>query len=271
MAAFDGKKGLILGVATEHSLAWAIAQRVMTEGGHCGFSHLPDRSANHTHRNRARVARLVEGNEKTGFLIPVDVTSDEDIAALAETTRAELGRIDFLLHSIAFADMRDLAGDTIHTSRAGFKLAMDASVFSLIAVCGALADVLCDKASVLTMTYFGGEKAVPGYNVMGICKAALEAAVRYLAVDLGARGIRVNALSAGPIKTLASSAIGVDAMMEVCEKTAPLRRNVTREEIGRTGAFLLSDSSDGITGEVLHTDAGYNIMGSPGRWLGESR
>jgi enoyl-[acyl-carrier protein] reductase I len=179
----------------------------------------------------------------------------------------EFGKIDFLLHSIAFADRDDLSRDTIETSRAGFKLAMDVSVYSLLAVCNAAKELLNPQASIAAMTYFGGEKCVPGYNVMGICKAALEATVRYLAYDLGPKGVRVNALSAGPLRTLAGRAAGVDDMLKLYEYMAPLGRNVTHDEVGRTGAFLLGPASEGITGEILHVDAGYNMMGSPGRLL----
>ncbi len=184
-----------------------------------------------------------------------------------QQAHSELGDFDFLLHSIAYADRADLQGDTIATSRDGFKLAMDISVFSFMAVCNAAKPFLAENASVSCMTYFGGEKIVPGYNVMGVCKAALEAATRYLAYDLGSQGVRVNALSAGPLKTLASSAAGAGKMIDMYEHIAPLGRNITHEEVGNTGAFLLSPLSNGISGEVLHIDGGYNAMGSPGRML----
>ena len=181
----------------------------------------------------------------------------------------KLGNIDFLLHSIAFADRDDLSRDTVETSRAGFKLAMDVSVYSLISVTNAARPFLNPEASVLAMTYFGGEKCVPGYNVMGICKAALDATIRYLAYDMGPKNIRVNAVSAGPLKTLAGVAAGVGEMQEYYGFVAPMGRCVTHEEVGRSGAYLLSNYSNGITGEILHVDAGYNIMGSPGRLLYE--
>jgi len=269
MGAFDGKKGLVLGVANDHSIAWAIAEQIMSQGGLCGFSHLPDRPDDERQRNRRRVALLTEKQENARFLVPLDVSQDEHIQAVMEKTKAEFGSIDFLLHSIAFASLDDLKRDTIETSRDGFKMAMEISAYSLLAVCNAARDVLADGASVLTMTYFGGEKAVPGYNVMGICKAALDASVRYLAYDLGPRGIRVNAVSAGPVRTLAGRGAGVEDMLVLYEKVAPLGRNITHAEVGSTGAFLLSDASNGITGEILHVDAGYNIMGSPGRLLDE--
>ncbi len=267
MGAFEGKKGLILGVANDHSIAWAIAEQIMSQGGLCGFSHLPDRPDDERQRNRRRVALLTEKQQNARFLVPLDVCQDDQIQAVMEQAQAEFGKIDFLLHSIAFANLDDLKRDTIETSRDGFKMAMEISAYSLLAVCNAARDVLADGASVLTMTYFGGERAVPGYNVMGICKAALDAAVRYLAYDLGPRGIRVNAVSAGPVRTLAGRGAGVEEMLVLYEKMAPLGRNVTHAEVGSSGAFLLSDASSGITGEILHVDAGYNIMGSPGRLL----
>ena len=184
-----------------------------------------------------------------------------------ETAKSEFGQIDFLLHSVAFADRNDLQRDTIETSREGFKMAMEISAYSLIAVCNAARPLFAENAAVACMSYYGGEKCVPGYNVMGICKAALEASTRYLAYDLGPRGIRVNAISAGPLKTLAGSAAGVGEMLKMYEHMAPLSRNITHSEVGKTGLFMLSDLSSGITGEILHVDGGYNIMGSPGRLI----
>ena len=265
MGMFEGKKGLILGVANDRSIAHYVSQQIMAEGGECGFTHLPDRPDDEKKKNRRRVEKCIADNPNAKFLIPLDVSNDEQIAGVMEHAKSEFGKIDFLLHSVAFASLDDLKGDTIETSREGFKLAMDISVYSLIAVCNAARPILADDASVLCMTYYGGEKCVPGYNVMGICKAALEAAMRYMAFDLGADGVRVNALSAGPLKTLAGSAAGVNEMLKLYEQMAPLGRNVTHEEVGRTSAFLLSHLSQGITGEIVHVDAGYNIMGSPGR------
>ncbi len=267
MGSFDGKKGLILGVANGSSIAWAIAKEIMEQGGQCGFTHLPDRADDAKKKNRRRVEKCTSEYDNSRFLIPMNVQQDEDIARVMEVTREEFGQIDFLLHSIAFADMNDLANDTIKTSRDGFKMAMEISAYSLIAVANAAQGILVDNGSIATMSYFGGEKCVPGYNVMGICKAALEASVRYLAFDLGPRGIRVNALSAGPMKTLAGTGAGVREMLKLYERMAPMGRNITHEEVGRVGAFLLSDMSAGITAEIMHLDAGYNAMGSPGRLL----
>ena len=240
---------------------------IMDQGGVCGFTHLPDREDDDKKKNRRRVEKAINGHSGARFLIPLDVQNESQIAQVMQHTADELGSIDFLLHSIAFADRDDLTRDTIETSRHGFQLAMDVSVYSLITVCNHAREILNDGASIACMTYFGGEKCVPGYNVMGICKAALEATTRYLAFDLGPRGIRVNALSAGPLKTLAGTAAGVGEMLQLYEQISPLGRNVTHDEVGRAGMFLLSDLSDGITGETLHVDGGYNAMGSPGRML----
>jgi enoyl-[acyl-carrier protein] reductase I len=267
MGLFDGKKGLIVGVANDRSIAWAIAKEIMQQGGECGFSHLPDKPEDEKKKFRRRVAMLTDNDPQAKFLEPLDVQKDADIAAFMAKAAATFGKIDFLLHSVAFASLDDLKRDTVETSRDGFKLAMDVSAFSLLAVANAAKDIMSPRSAIVTMTYFGGEKCVPGYNVMGICKAALDASVRYLAHDLGPRGIRVNALSAGPLKTLASSAVGAKGMEALYEHMSPLGRNITHEEVGRVGAFLLSDMSDGITAEIMHVDAGYNAMGSPGRLL----
>jgi len=267
MGLFEGKKGLITGVFNDKSIAWAIAERIMNEGGVCGFSYMPDKADDARQKNLGRIQKLTEGNAKAKFLAPMDVTSDEQIAAVMGRAKEELGQLDFLLHSIAFAPPEDLKGDTVATSREGFKLAMEISAYSLIALTKAARGVLADGASVLTLTYYGGEKCVPGYNVMGVCKAALDSVVKYLAYDLGPRGIRVNALSAGPLQTISGRGAGVDQMLGLYEAMAPLGRNITHDEAGKSGTFLLSDMSSGITGEILHVDAGYNAMGSPGRML----
>jgi enoyl-[acyl-carrier protein] reductase I len=264
---FDGKRGLIIGVANDHSIAWAIAKQIMDAGGECGFTHLPDRDDDERQRNRRRVSKLTDNCENAKFLIPMNAQNDDDIRSVFEHTAETFGKIDFLLHSIAFADTADLGRDTIYTSRAGFKLAMDVSVYSLIACAAAAKPIMNPGGAIATMSYFGGEKCVPGYNVMGICKAALEATMRYLAYDMGLAAVRVNALSAGPIRSMAGRAAGVDEMLQLYEHMAPLGRNITHEEVGRTGAFLLSDDSGGVTGEILHVDGGYNAMGSPGRLL----
>ena len=286
MGIFEGKKGLILGVANDRSIAWYIAKFIMDQGGICGFTHLPDKPEDEKKKNRGRVQKCLDQfPEQSKFLVPLNVQSDENIAEVMTLAKQEFGQIDFLLHSIAFAKLEDLKKDrpTTATSRDGFLLAMEISAFSLLAVCNAAKDILKpavlnkekevveNGASVLTLTYYGGERIVPGYNVMGICKAALDSCMKYAAYDLGLQGIRVNALSAGPLKTLAGVAAGVGEMQFLYEKMSPLQRCVTHEEVGRTGAFLLSPMSEGITAETLHVDGGFTEMGSPGRMLDSYR
>lgn len=270
MGLFEGKKGLILGVFNEHSLGWAIADKIMGEGGVCGFNHMPDKPDDDKKRNHRRVSMLLDAlphKDRAKFLVPMNVQNDADVAAIMDKTKQEFGKIDFLLHSIAFAPPEDLAKSTVDTSRNGFLTGMDISAYSLIAVSRAARPIMSDNSSILTLTYFGGEKCVPGYNVMGICKAALDSIVKYLAFDLGPNGIRVNALSAGPMKTVSGKGAGVDAMLRMYEYMAPIGRNMTHDEIGNTGAFLLSDMSSGMTAEIMHVDGGYNAMGTPGRLL----
>ncbi len=271
MGLFEGKKGLILGVFNNRSIAWSIAERILEEGGTCGFSYMSDKPDDARQKNRQRVQRLIEGNDAAKLIGPMDVTKDEDITTFMQKAKEEFGQIDFLLHSIAFAPPEDLKRDTVETTRAGFKLAMDISAFSFIAVTQAARDMLTPQSSVLAMTYYGGEKVVPGYNVMAVCKSALDCIVKYLAYELGPEGIRVNAVSAGPLKTVSGVGAGVDDMLHLYEAMAPLQRNVTHAEVGNSGAYLLSDMSAGITGEIMHVDAGYNIMGSPGRILDRIR
>jgi len=264
---FANKKGLITGVFNKQSIAWAIAEQVLAGGGTCGFSYMPDKPDDERKKNLGRITKLIEGNSQAAFVQPMDVTNDEHIAELMNVSKEKLGSLDFLLHSIAFALPEDLKRDTIETSRAGFKLAMEISAYSLIALANAAKDLLNPGATILTLTYYGGERPVPGYNVMGICKAALDSIVKYLAYDLGPKGVRVNALSPGPLQTISGRGAGVDEMLGLYEAMAPLGRNVTHEEAGKCGAFLLSEMSSGITGEILHLDGGYNVMGSPGRML----
>ncbi len=204
MLSFAGKRGLVLGIANDNSIAWAIAKEIMQLGGTCGFSHLPDKPEDEKKKNRMRVSKCIEAfPNQSAFLEPLDVQDDAQVEAFMKLAADKLGKIDFLLHSIAFADREDLSRPTVETGRSGFKLAMDVSVYSLISVTNFARPLFNPGASVLAMTYFGGEKCVPGYNVMGICKAALDATVRYLAFDMGTTNVRVNAVSAGPLKTLA--------------------------------------------------------------------
>lgn len=264
---FAGKKGLITGVFNKQSLAWAIADRIMAEGGECGFTHMPDKPDDTRKKNGGRVRKLIDERAEAKFLVPMDVTNDEHIEAVVASCQENFGKLDFVLHSIAFAPPEDLKKDTVDTSREGFKLAMAISVHSLMALTSATKELLNPGASILTLTYYGGEKAVPGYNVMGVCKAALDATVRYLAYDLGPQDVRVNALSAGPMQTISGRGAGVEEMLGLYEAMAPLGRNVTHEEVGKSGVYLLSEMSSGVTAEILHLDGGYNAMGSPGRLL----
>lgn len=261
MGLFDGRKGLVFGIANDHSIAWAITQKLHEEGAEMGFTHLPDKDPERPRMER-RLRKLVEPFAK--LILPCDVQNDEDLDAVFAAAKETFGELDFVLHSIAFAPMEDLKGEVSRVSRDGFKLSMEVSVYSLITIAGRARELLKPGGSILTLTYLGGEKVIPGYNIMGICKAALESSVEYLASELGPQGLRVNALSAGPLKTLSSSAVGdFDQMLKLYTSFSPQRRNVTPEEVGKTGMFLLSDLASGITGETVHVDAGYHIMGAP--------
>jgi enoyl-[acyl-carrier protein] reductase I len=258
MGLFTGKKGLVFGVANDFSIAWAISKRLLDEGAEIGFTHLPG------DKMERRVRRTVPTDTK--FITPCDVSKDEDIARVFNEAKAAMGSLDFVLHSIAFASMDDLKGPFVNCSRDGFKLAMDISVYSLAIIARHAAEVMPNGGSIATLTYFGGERVVSGYNMMGVCKAALDMSVRYLAYDLGPKNIRVNAISAGPVKTLAASAVGdSDKLAGLYEAVSPMGRNIERDEVGSAGMFILSDLASGITGEILHVDCGYNVMGSPGR------
>ncbi len=249
-----GKRGLIMGLANDRSIAWGIAQAVAAQGAELAFSYQGEAL-------KKRVEPLAESLGKPQ-LYECDVASDDSIDALFTALKAEWGQIDFLVHAIGFADKNELRGRYVDTSRAGFALAMDISVYSFTAVCQRAAAMMGPGGSLLTLTYFGAEKVMPHYNVMGVAKAALEASVKYLAEDLGKDGIRVNAISAGPIKTLAASGIGdFRYIMRWNELNSPLRRNVTQEEVGKAALYLLSDLGSGTTGENLHVDAGYHVVG----------
>lgn len=262
MGLFDGKKGLVFGIANDRSIAWAITQALAAEGATMGFTHLPDRDPERPKMEK-RLRKLVEQLDPP-IITSCDVTNDDDIDRVFAAAKEEFGQIDFMLHSIAFADRNDLQGPTWDVSRDGFKMAMEISAYSLLSLTKRARDLMAPGASILTLTYLGGEKVIPGYNVMGICKSALESAVGYLAHELGPQGIRVNALSAGPVKTLSASAVGeFDQMLKLYTSISPLRRNITPEEVGKSGMYLLSDLASGVTGETLHVDSGFHIMGSP--------
>jgi enoyl-[acyl-carrier protein] reductase I len=256
MKLLEGKKGLIFGMANNRSIAWGIAQALHEHGAELGFSYgLP--------QLERRVQPLAD-SLGVEFVEKCDVTDDAEIEAVFAKAKAHFGTIDILVHSIAFAQQEDLAGRFVDTSRSGFAVALDISAFSLVALTRAALPLMNDGGAVLTMTYYGAEKAVPHYNVMGVAKAALEASVRYLAADLGPDGIRVNAISAGPIKTLSAAGIaGFRKMLHYVEERAPLRRNVDQGEVGRAALWLCSDLSSGVTGEVVYVDAGYHILGMP--------
>ena len=267
---FSGKKGLIMGVANEYSIAAHVAEFLAKSGADIGYNYLPDRKALEagTPDKMERRAKRALEHLSPAFLLPCDVSSDAEISKFFSEVENRLGKIDFLVHSIAFAPLDDIRNSTIEATREGFLLAMNISVYSFIRCVKEAARVLNDGASIVTMTYFGAEKVIPGYNMMGICKAALEAATRYLAFDLGARNIRVNSISAGPIKTLASSAVGDMARaIKLNAALSPTQKNITQEDVAKTTAYLLSDWSSGVTGENIHVDGGYHVMGSPNHAL----
>ena len=248
------KTAVIFGLANKRSIAWAIAQK-MAEAGWClAITYQNER----LEQEAKDLISELPGAE--GFMC--DVSSDDQIAALFEKLKARYGTLDGLVHSVAFAPAEDLKGDFVNTSREGFRIAHDVSVYSLIAVARAAAPMMTNGGGIVTLTYYGAEKVVPKYNVMGVAKAALEATVRYLANDLGPKGIRVNAISAGPIKTLAARGISqLGEMLKSHAERAPLKRNVDPAEVGGAAVFLLSPGGSGITGETIYVDCGYNIMG----------
>jgi enoyl-[acyl-carrier protein] reductase I len=246
-----GKKGLIVGVANDRSIAWGIARRAAAAGAELAF----------TYQGEALLKRITPLAASAGsdLVVPMDVTDNQQVDAAFDAVAAAFGSLDFLVHSIAFAERNDLQGRTLDTSRDGFLRAMEISVYSLIQLARRAEPMMNDGGSIVTLTYYGSLKSVPNYNVMGIAKAALEASVRYLARDLGGRQIRVNAISAGPIKTLAASGVsGLRSMLASLAERAPLRRNVDIDDVGAAGVYLLSSLSKGVTGEVHYVDAGFN-------------
>jgi enoyl-[acyl-carrier protein] reductase I len=251
----DGKLGLVLGVANKRSIAWGIARSVSREGARLALTYQGERLEENV---RELAAEL-----RDPLILPCDVASDEAIDGLAAALRRELGGLDFVVHAVAYALREELDGEYVNTSREGFRIAQDISAYSLTAVAQRMAPLMEGRAgSIVTLTYVGGERVVPHYNVMGVAKASLEMSMRYLAADLGPRGIRVNAISAGPIKTLAASGVhGLSKMLEFHRTHAPLRRNTDQEEVGDAALFLVSTLSRGMTGEVLHVDGGFHIMG----------
>lgn len=259
----DGKKGLILNIANDRSIATHIASNAIRHGATCGFGFLP---MDNIEKSQRRVKRAMEENGfAEAWLHPCDVSSDESIETFFSAARDKFGSIDFLVHSLAFADRNYLKkdeGNFTSTPRDVFKQALDVSAYSLIAMARAAAPLMSDGGSIVALTYLGATQVIPGYNVMGIAKAALEACARYLAYDLGNKKIRVNTISAGPVKTLSAMAVGgIDEMFAHTERKAPLHRNIDADEVGKIAVFLLSDLSSGVTGENVFVDSGFNIVG----------
>lgn len=256
MADLSGKLGLVLGVANKRSISWAIAQAAVKAGARIALTYPSPR----LEENVRELAATIEG----AVVLPCDVSSDEQIAALAASLDAEFGGLDFIVHGAAFAPAAELANRFVHTSRDGFRTALDVSAYSLVALTGACLPLLEKRGggSVVTLSHIGADRVFPNYNVMGVAKAALESSVRYLASDLGPQNIRVNAVSAGPIKTLASAGIpGLSTMLQAQKERAPMRRGMELGEIADAAVFLLSDASRAITGEVLMVDGGYHVVG----------
>jgi enoyl-[acyl-carrier protein] reductase I len=256
MGLLDGKTALIFGVANDHSIAWGIAQALHEAGAEVGFSSVESLI-------EKRVRPLATSIGAT-FVEPCDVASDEQIRTVFARWGETHDSLDILVHALAFAKREDLEGAFVETSREGFALALDISAYSLVALAREARPLLRRGSSIITLSYYGAEKVVANYNVMGVAKAALEASVRYLAADLGPDGIRVNAISAGPVRTLAAAGIaGFKGMYRGFAEVAPLRANITPEDVGRSGLYLASDLSSAVTGETLYVDGGFNIVGVP--------
>ncbi len=253
-ALLEGKTAVVFGVANKRSIAWAIAQQLHAAGARLALTYQNERLA-------LEAKDLVDSLAGTeGF--QCDVSNDAEVMRLFEQLKERYGKLDILVHSIAFAPAAELSRPFVETSREGFRIAHDVSVYSLITLARAAAPLMTDGGSIMTLTYYGAEKVVPRYNVMGVAKAALEATVRYLAFDLGKKKVRVNAISAGPIQTLAARGIsGLSDMLKAHADRAPLKRNIDVEEVGKAALFLASDLSTGVTGETIYVDCGYNIMG----------
>ncbi|MCX6095006.1 MAG: enoyl-ACP reductase [Candidatus Bipolaricaulota bacterium] len=257
MKLLEGKRGLVFGVANERSIAWHIARNAAEHGATCGFPYLPGE------KMERRVAKaLADGGFAEPWLRACDVSNDADLDRLFASFAADFGTLDFVVHSVAYADREYLQpGTFVDTPRAAFAEALDISAYSLVAVAQRAKPLMKSGGSILALSYYGAEKAAPGYNVMGVAKSALESCVRYLAADLGALGIRVNSLSAGPCRTLSAMAVGgFDQILDKVAESAPLRRNIETDEVGRAAVYLLSDLSSGVTGETHHVDAGYNAI-----------
>lgn len=254
MLSLKGRTAVVFGVANKRSIAWGIAQKLHAAGATLAITYQNER----LEQEAKQLIEVLPGAES----YQCDVSSDQEISQLFDKLKSRYGKLHVLVHSVAFAPADELKNDFVFTTREGFRIAHDVSVYSLIAVTRAAAPLMTEGGSVITLTFYGAKKVVPRYNVMGVAKAALEATVRYLAADLGKQNIRVNAISAGPIKTLAARGIsGLGEMLRAHAERAPLKRNVEVEEVGNAGLYLASDLSSGITGEVIYVDCGYNIMG----------
>ena len=257
MLDLTGKNAFVTGIANNRSIAWGIAQQLHKAGANIGVNYLPDERG----RFEKKVRELVEPINPS-IIVPCDVQNDELLDSMFATIKEQWGRLDILVHCLAFAEREDLTGEFCATSRAGFAKALDISTYSLNCLANRARPLMSEGGSIITLSYLGGVKVIPNYNVMGVAKSALEMTVRYLAAELGPENIRVNAISAGPIRTLASSAVGgILDMIRHVEETAPLRRTVTQTEVGNTAAFLCSDLASGITGQIIYVDSGYEIMG----------
>ena len=255
MPLLDGKTGIVFGVANKRSIAWAIAQAWAREGAKLAFTYQGERL-------KENVSELAGTFGADTLILPCDVTKDDEIATVFKTVGEKFGKLNLLLHSVAFAPKEALEGQFVNTTREAFRVAQDVSAYSLVALARAAAPLMPDGGSVVAMSYYGAEKVVPHYNVMGVAKAALEASARYLAYDLGPQKIRVNCISAGPVNTLAARGIaGFMEMLRHYEIHAPLKRNILPEELGAAGLFLASDGAAAITGQTLYVDCGYEIMG----------
>jgi enoyl-[acyl-carrier protein] reductase I len=255
MSSLAGKLGIVFGVANKRSIAWAIAQAWHSAGARLAFTYQGERL-------KENVEELAGAFGADTLILPCDVTKDDEIAAVFQAVGGEFGKLHLLLHSVAFAPKDALEGEFLNTSREAFRVAHDVSAYSLVALARAAAPLMPDGGSIIGMTYYGAEKVVPHYNVMGVAKASLEASARYLAYDLGPKKIRVNCISAGPVNTLAARGIGgFTEMLKHYEAHAPLKRNVLPEELGATGLFLATDAAAAITGQVIYVDCGYQIMG----------
>jgi enoyl-[acyl-carrier protein] reductase I len=250
-----GKRGLIMGVANDHSIAWGIARMLAEHGAELAFTYQDEALLK-------RVRPLAESVGEDPILVPCDVSSDADLDAVFDKLAGKWGSLDFVVHAVAYSNKDELTGDYLDTSRANFAQTLDISCYSFTAVAQRAAKLMNEGGSLITLTYAGSERVMPNYNVMGVAKAALEASVRYLAASLGSRGIRVNAVSAGPMRTLAGAAVGGARFVYKWQgENSPLRRNITLDDVGGAGLYLLSDLSTGVTGEVHFVDSGYNIIG----------